>query len=232
MLALLTGVGREGQVGEVVARAFAERGAAVILVDRAGDAAEARARALASNGHTATAYGCDLTDPDDVAELATQVRRNHGDRLDTLVNMAGGFASTGTVAESAVDAWHRLLAINLTTTYLATRALLPLLRPARGAIVSFASEAALPGSRISGMAPYAVAKTGVVTLMQAVAQEERSNGVRANALAPAAIRTAANLDSMGADTRYVEREDIAAAVLWLCSEEARAITGQVVRLVG
>jgi NAD(P)-dependent dehydrogenase (short-subunit alcohol dehydrogenase family) len=80
------------------------------------------------------------------------------------------------------------------------------------------------------MAPYAAAKTGVAVLMQAVAQEERANGVRANALAPASIRTAANLQSMGGDTRYVEREDVAAAVVWLCSEQARAVTGQVVRL--
>jgi NAD(P)-dependent dehydrogenase (short-subunit alcohol dehydrogenase family) len=230
MLVLLTGVGREGQVGEVVARAFADRRATVLVVDRMADQAEARAQALTDAGYAASAFGCDLTNADDVDRLAARVRREHGDQLDALVNMAGGFASSGKVAESAVDVWHRMLSINLTTTYLATRAFLPLLRPARGAIVSFASEAAVPGSRIAGMAPYAAAKTGVVTLMQAVAQEERANGVRANAVAPSAIRTAANLESMGADTRYVEREDVAAAVVWLCSEDARAVTGQVIRL--
>jgi NAD(P)-dependent dehydrogenase (short-subunit alcohol dehydrogenase family) len=232
VLALLTGVGREGQVGEVVARAFAERAATVLVVDRLLKTAGARARALVEQGHRASAYGCDLTSADDVGELAAQVRREHGDRLDALVNMAGGFASTGTVAESEVDAWHRMLAINLTTAYLATRAFLPSLRAGGGAIVYFASEAALPGSRVAGIAPYAAAKTGVVTLMQAVAQEERKNGIRSNALAPAAIRTAANLQSMGRDQRYVEREDVAAAVVWLCSDAARAVTGQVIRLQG
>src|SRR5918992_362418 len=217
MLVLLTGVGREGQVGEVVARAFAERGATVLIVDRQ---------------YRASAYGCDLTDAGAVGELAQRVRRDHGDRLDALVNMAGGFASTGTVADGDVDAWHRMLAINLTTAYLSTRAFLPMVRGGRGAVVFFASEAALPGSRIAGTAAYAAAKTGVVTLMQAVAQEERANGVRANALAPAAIRTATNIESMGTDKRYVEREDVAAAVLWLCSEAARAVTGQVIRLQG
>ncbi|MDQ3995523.1 MAG: SDR family oxidoreductase, partial [Gemmatimonadota bacterium] len=192
--------------------------------------AEARARALVDQGHRTSAYGCDLTNADDVGELAARVRGDHGDRLDALVNMAGGFASSGTVAEGAVDVWHRMLAINLTTAYLSTRAFLPLVRAGRGAIVFFASEAALPGSRIAGTAPYAAAKTGVVALMQAVAQEERANGVRSNALAPGAIRTAANMASMGADKRYVEREDVASAVAWLCSEDARAVTGQVIRL--
>jgi NAD(P)-dependent dehydrogenase (short-subunit alcohol dehydrogenase family) len=230
VLTLLTGVGREGQVGEVVARAFAERGATVLLVDRQVAQAEARARVLADAGHRASAYGCDLTDAEQVGELATRVRGEHGDRLDALVNMAGGFASTGPVADGEIDAWNRMFAINLTTTYLATRALLPLLRTARGAIVSFASEAVLPGSRIAGMAAYTAAKTGVATLMQAVAQEERANGVRANAVAPGSIRTAANVESMGSDKRYVEREDVAATVLWLCSAEARAVTGQIIRL--
>jgi NAD(P)-dependent dehydrogenase (short-subunit alcohol dehydrogenase family) len=230
VLVLLTGVGREGQVGEVVARAFAERGATVLLVDRQAAQAEARARALIEQGHRASAYGCDLTNAEQVGELAARVRREHGERLDALVNMAGGFASSGTVADGDGEVWHRMFAINLTTAYLSTRAFLPLLRAGGGAIVYFASEAALPGSRIAGMAPYAAAKAGVVTLMQAVAQEERANGVRANALAPGAIRTAANLESMGTDKRYVEREDVAAAVVWLCSNAARAVNGQIFRL--
>jgi NAD(P)-dependent dehydrogenase (short-subunit alcohol dehydrogenase family) len=232
VLVVITGVGREGQVGELVARAFAERAATLVLVDRLAEHAEGRAGSLVQHGHRATAYGCDLTNGADVAALVTRVQRDHGDRVDALVNMAGGFASSGSVADGDVDAWQRLLAINLTTAYLSTRAFLPLLRAGNGAIVYFASEAALPGSRIAGMAAYAVAKAGVVTLMQAVAQEERANGVRANALAPGAIRTAANLESMGADKRYVEREDVAAAVVWLCSDDARAVTGQVIRLQG
>jgi NAD(P)-dependent dehydrogenase (short-subunit alcohol dehydrogenase family) len=66
--------------------------------------------------------------------------------------------------------------------------------------------------------------------MRAVAAEEAEHGVRANAVAPTAIRTADNLKAMGDTVRYVERDEIAAAVLWLCSEEAQAITSQVVQL--
>jgi 3-oxoacyl-[acyl-carrier protein] reductase len=229
-IVLLTGVGAEGQVGEVVARAFADIGASLVLVDRTREHVDARAAALSSHGHDARGYACDLTSPDDVAALAEQVKHNHGDELTALVHMAGGFAMSGPVAESVVDVWNRQVAINLTTAYLTARAFLPMLRAARGSIVFFASEAALPGKAGSNRAAYAVAKTGVATLMRSIAAEERANGVRANAVAPASIRTAANVSAMGADVRYIEREEVAAAVVFLCSEAASAITGELLPL--
>jgi NAD(P)-dependent dehydrogenase (short-subunit alcohol dehydrogenase family) len=82
------------------------------------------------------------------------------------------------------------------------------------------------------MSAYAVSKSGVIALMRAVAQEEARNGVRANAVAPTSIRTAANLESMGTDASYVDRSDVASTVLWLCSDEASAVTGQIVKLRG
>jgi NAD(P)-dependent dehydrogenase (short-subunit alcohol dehydrogenase family) len=96
-------------------------------------------------------------------------------------------------------------------------------------MVYFASTAALPGAGVAKMSAYAAAKGGVVTLMRAVAAEEKGNGVRANAIAPLAIRTAQNLASMGKGHQYVERETVAAWVLWL-STRAAGINGQVIRL--
>jgi len=227
---VLTGVGREGQVGEVVARAFAERGARVYLVDRTGDEARARSDALNAAGLRSAALSADLSDPAAVDALAARVRDATSGRVHALVHLAGGFAASGPVADSDPVAWTRQLTINLTTAYLTARAFLPLVRATKGAIVFFGSEAALPGARVSGIAAYAAAKGAVLTLMQAIAQEERDNGVRANALAPAAIRTAANLADMGADAAYVTREAVADVVVWLCSDAARAVTGQVVRV--
>lgn len=227
---LITGVGREGQVGEAVAAAFAARGDIVLLVDRTADHVEARARALRDAGHDAHGYACDLTDEAQVGDLAAHVTSHHGATLDALVNLAGGWMPGGTVADTALASWDRLFAINLRTALVTTRAFLPALREARGAIVCFASEAALPGADVGGMAAYAAAKQGVTTLVRAVAEEERNWGVRANAVAPASIRTRDNVAAMGADERYVEREDVAAAVLWLCSSAASAVTGQVIRL--
>ena len=227
---LLTGAGREGQVGEIVARTLAERGATLLLVDRGVDQARDRAAALTNAGHRAFSFGCDLADATAVADLADRVRREQGDRLGALVHVAGGFALSGPLADSDVDTWYRMITINLTTAFLVTRAFLPLLRAGQGSLVYFASEAALPGAKVGSIAAYAAAKSGVVTLMHAVAQQERSNGVRANALAPISIRTAANVQSMGENVRYVEREEVAAAVAYLCSDEASAVTGQLIAL--
>lgn len=227
---VLTGVGQEGQVGEAVARAFAERGARVFLVDRQDAVAQARADALLASGLRAAAIAADLTDVAAVASLAERVRDATAGRVHGVVHLAGGFAMSGPVADSDPDAWSRQFAINATTAYLTARAFLPLLRATKGSLVLFASEAALPGARVAGMAAYASAKSMVVTLMQAVAQEEREHGVRANAVAPAAIRTAANLAAMGPDAELVSRESVADVVLWLCSDGARAVSGQVVRV--
>jgi NAD(P)-dependent dehydrogenase (short-subunit alcohol dehydrogenase family) len=227
---LLTGVGGAGQVGEAVAKAFAGLGASLILVDRTRENVDARANELKANGANARAYACDLTNPDEVTALAGWVRDNVGEKVDGLVNMAGGFGMSGPVAESSLDVWNKQIAINLTTAFLVTRAFLPLLRSARGSVVFFASEAALPGSTGANMSGYAVAKAGVVTLMRAIAAEEATNGVRANAIAPTSIRTAANLAAMGADQHYIEREQVADTVVYLCSARASAITGALIPL--
>jgi NAD(P)-dependent dehydrogenase (short-subunit alcohol dehydrogenase family) len=227
---VLTGVGREGQVGEVVARAFAEHGARVAVVDVVKEEVEARASALRSTGHDVRPFTCDLTDAVQADALAREVAASLGGRVDALVNAAGGFAMSGPVAQSDPAAWPRMFAINLTTAYLATRAFLPALRRARGAVVYFASAAVLSGRKIDGIAAYAAAKSGVVALMRAVADEERDAGVRANALAPTSIRTAANVASMGHAVRYVERDQVADAVLFLCSDAATAISGQTIVL--
>ena len=227
-IVVLTGIGRSGQTGEVVARAAAAKGARLALVSRSLEDAEARRAELREAGFEARAFACDLADEAQVASLAGSVRSAYGERVDALINIAGGFAMSGPVAESDFTAWQRQITINLTTAYLATRAFLPSLRAARGSIVYFSSAATLPGAKVARMAAYAAAKSGVIELMRAVAQEEREHGVRANAVAPTAIRTATNVASMGEKPRYVEREDVAATVLWLCSDEARAVTGEVV----
>lgn len=221
---LLTGVGREGQVGEVVAHAFADLGASVLLVDRTAEHVEARAAAIVAGGKRAAAYACDLSDADAVSSLARRIHEEHGP-LQALIHMAGGFAMSGPVAESDVAVWTKQISINLTTAYITARAFLPLLRDGKGSIVFFASEAALPGSSVANKAAYSVAKGGVVTLMRAIAAEEKKNGVRANAIAPTSIRTAANVASMGEDAHYVEREQVADVVVYLCSPRASAITG-------
>lgn len=229
MLALITGVGSKGQVGEAVAEAFLRRGDSVLIVSRSPDEVAERASELSKLG-SVQGYPCDLSRPNEVGRLAGQIRSEHGDNLDALVNLAGGFGSTGPLAKSDPSAFARLFDINVKTAYLATRAFLPMLETARGSVVFFASEAALEGASTKGVAGYVAAKSAVLALMRSVADEGRRSGVRANALAPAAIRTATNEASMPAKTSYVEREQVADTVLYLCSPEASGVSGQVIRL--
>lgn len=227
---IITGVGRRGQVGEVVSAAFADKGANLVLVDRDNAAVNERAADIVRQGSKAHPFSCDLTNPDETGEVAAKVSDLAPSGVAAVVHMAGGYVDGTPVGDTDPDSWHKLVAINLTTAFIATRAFLPLVRRARGSMVYFAAAAALPGASVSKMAAYAAAKGGVVTLMRAVAAEERANGVRSNALAPQAIRTDTNRASMGEDHNYVERETIAAWVLWLCSIASGPISGQVIRL--
>ena len=228
--AVLAGVGRPGQVGEAVALAFVRAGARLVLIDRDLANASARASELEALGGQALALAGDLSDVASVDALAAAIGDVAPNGVHALVCLAGGFAMSGPVAESDPAVFHKMLAINLTTAYLTTRAMLPLLRRTRGSIVYFSSAAVLPGSTGARMAAYAAAKAGVAALMRAVADEEAANGVRANALAPTAIRTASNEQTMGSSTRFVEREQVADVTLYLCSDAAQAITGQLIRL--
>lgn len=225
---VLTGVGREGQVGEAVAQSFAEHGARVFLIDRDDTQVHARADALVGKGLRAAALSGDLTDASAVSALAERVRDATGGRLHALVHLAGGFAASGPIAESDPAVWTQQFAINATTAYLTARSFTPLLRTIKGSMVFFASEVVLPGGRVAQLSAYAAAKSAVVSLMRSVAQEERPHGVRANAVAPTTIRTAANLAAMSTDMPMVTRDAVADVVLWLCSESARAVSGQVI----
>jgi NAD(P)-dependent dehydrogenase (short-subunit alcohol dehydrogenase family) len=228
--ALITGVGRAGQVGQAVAGRLAADGFELVVVDRNLLVAEERASELVAAGAVVRALAADLSDVSSVDRLFEMASGVVNGSLDALVHAAGGFAMAGSVADMAVDDWDRQLSINLRTAYLTLRLALPMLRKAKGSAVLFSSESALDGAKVSGMSAYAVAKAGVRTLMLAAAQEERPNGVRVNALAPAAIRTVANAAAMPATSAFVEREEVAATVAWLCSDESRAVTGQMIRL--
>jgi NAD(P)-dependent dehydrogenase (short-subunit alcohol dehydrogenase family) len=234
-LVVITGVGREGQVGEAVAAAFAAQGATLALLDLDAAQVEARAATLRSSGASATGYAVDLTDFEATAALGVRIAADHATQrgVSALVCLAGGFALSGALDQTDAGHVHQQLSINLMTAFSATRAFLPGLRVGRGGVVYMGSVAAMPGGDSAGVAAYSAAKAGVLALMRSVAQSEAAHGVRANAVAPSAIRTAANLADMGDDgVRYVSREAVAETVLWLAGGGAAAefVTGQTVML--
>ena len=229
MTALVTGA--SGGIGSAIARSLASQGARLAL--SGSNSAKLRAfreELNADYGHDHVEITCDLSNATEVASLVDQVKVDHANRVRALVHMAGGFAMSGPVAESSIEIWNRMISINLTTAFLTTRAFLPLLRRTRGSIVLFSAQPALPGGIGPNMSAYTVAKTGVAALMRAIAAEERQRGVRANAVAPVAIRTAANVSEMGNDAHLIERESVADVVTFLCSDAARNITGELISI--
>ncbi len=233
-LIVITGVGRAGQVGEAIALGFAQRGATLALLDVQQAEVDARAAWLTAHGFTVSAHVANLSDLVSAEQAAAEVlaltRDRFGGMVHAVICVAGGFGMTGALDSSDPALWHRQFMINLDTAYGATRAFLPAVRDGHGAFVYFGSVASLPGGKPAGMAAYSSAKSAVLALMRAVASDEREHGVRANAVAPTQVRTAANINTMGADQAYVERESVADVVAFLASPLARNITGQVITL--
>jgi NAD(P)-dependent dehydrogenase (short-subunit alcohol dehydrogenase family) len=148
-----------------------------------------------------------------------------------LVNCAGGYAGGEKIGEVSAATFEEMITANLRTAFLMSGAVLPLMRGAkRGRIISIAALAALSPAPSRGA--YAIAKRGVVTLTETIAEEVKGSGITANAIAPGVILTPANCASIpSADTsRWVTPEEIAALVLFLCSEDARSVNGNVIKL--
>ena len=153
-------------------------------------------------------------------------------RIDALLNIAGGF-KWETLASSLMEGWHRLFLMNVQTAANASRAATPhLKRSAAGRIVNVGANGALKAS--AGMGPYAASKAGVHSLTESLAEELKADGVTVNAVLPSIIDTPANrADMPKADfAAWVAPADLAAVMLFLASEEARAVTGALIPVTG
>jgi NAD(P)-dependent dehydrogenase (short-subunit alcohol dehydrogenase family) len=226
-VALVTGVGRAGQIGLAVARGLGRAGARLVIVGRDGAALETHARTLAAEGIDARPAPGDLTDPAAAAAAVAVATTGFGG-LDGVAHLAGGLVNFGPIEDTAIAAFDAEIAANLKTAFVMSRAAVPALRArGGGAMVMFASLAALrPAARL---ASYSAAKAGVAGLTRALARELRDDRIRVNAIAPGMVRTAANVAQAGTDakTRWVELDQIVAAVRYLLSDDAAAVTGQV-----
>ena len=221
--------GAFGALGSVVAETAAKRGASLAALDYAPNAPAGLAERLGANA--LLVGGVDLTSLPSAEKAMAAVKAKFG-RLDALINVAGGF-QWETVADGKLDAWDRMFALNLKTALNASKAALPyLIESGAGRIVSVGAESALRAA--SGFGPYAASKSAVHRLTESLADELKLKGVTVNAVLPSIIDTAQNRRDMpNADfSRWVAPADLAAVILFLASEEAKAVTGALIPVSG
>ena len=226
-VALVTGVGRAGQIGNAVALAFGKAGAKIIACDLNAVGVAERVREFAAQGVDARPCAGDLTQRD-IAVMAVEMAIRHFGRLDIVVNVAGGLTTYGPIAELSVADFDREVAINLKTTVLVSQAAIEDLTRSQGCIVNFASIAYFEPQ--APMAVYSAAKAAVAGFTQSLALELRDRKVRVNAVAPGTVRTSDNVAAAGEDATYVELHDITDGVLSLASPESGSVTGHILRI--
>jgi NAD(P)-dependent dehydrogenase (short-subunit alcohol dehydrogenase family) len=241
--ALITGAG--SGIGRACAQMFAREGARVALAGRRLEPLNAVAKEITVAGGEAMAVPCDVSQRASVEAAVAAVAKGFG-RLDVVVNNAGALL-VATVAETSDEDWNRLLAVNLTGTFLVSRAALPELRKAGGgSIINIGSILGLVAMK--QRAAYAASKGGVTTLTKAMALDHAGEGIRVNCICPAIVETelVAQLFAKQRDPDALRRErasqiplgrmgrpeDVAYLALFLASEESAWLTGAALPLDG
>jgi NAD(P)-dependent dehydrogenase (short-subunit alcohol dehydrogenase family) len=242
-VALVTGAG--GGIGLAAASAFAEAGASVIVADRDVALIETAADGLRSAGHQALAVTCDVTDRGQVMAMVEQAVRTYG-RLDAAFNNAGINCDAAPMSETDDDEFDNILNVNLRGVWNCMKAeLRQMIGQGSGSIVNCSSIGGMRGSK--GRAAYSASKFGVIGLTRAAALDYADKGIRINAVCPGivgntpmAARVTKNYDPDIIKTfvaaepigRLGEPEEIAAAVLWLCSPAASFVIGHAMAIDG
>ncbi len=246
--AVITGGGRG--VGAAVATRLAKAGAAVLVASRTESQVQEVAARLRAEGHVVHAATCDVAAPASIERLASVAAERLG-RVDILVNNAG-VATAAVVHKTSLEEWDRMFATNATGAFLCLKAFLPgMLERRWGRVVNVASVAGLSADRYMGA--YAASKHALMGLTRSAAAESAEYGVTVNAVCPGYLATDMTKETiarivqktgrseaealeallqMTRQKRLIEPDEVAAAVEYLCTEEARGINGEALVIDG
>ncbi|MFC5553472.1 SDR family NAD(P)-dependent oxidoreductase, partial [Methylobacterium iners] len=222
-----------GGIGRAAAIAFAAEGARVAILDRTEDMMKDTAAAVTNLGAEVLAIGCDVSKPEQVEAAVSQVVERFG-RLDVAFNNAGVENKAAPLHEIELEEWDRILDVNLRGTFVCMKhELAQMVRQGGGVVVNTSSGAGIRG--VAGGASYAASKFAIIGMTKSAALDYATQNIRVNAVLPGNIETpmmdrftggdiqkAIDLEPVG---RLGKPEEIAEAVLWMCSDLGGFVTG-------
>jgi 3-oxoacyl-[acyl-carrier protein] reductase len=234
---LVTGSSRG--IGKEIAKAFAQEGATVMIIDVNAELAEETKNEFIGQGLKAESFCCDVTNLQNVQEIITKILDKYK-RVDILVNNAG-ITKDNLLLRMSENDWDAVINVNLRGTFVCTKSVTKAMMKARkGKIINIASIIGIRGN--AGQTNYAATKAGIIGFTKSIARELASRGITANAIAPGYIQTAmtAQLNDNVREELLKQiplgllgtAKDVAGACLFLASSEASYITGQTIVVDG
>lgn len=229
-VAIVTG-GNRG-IGRAIALAFAREGAKVAIVGRDRSRCDEVVAEIGKGGGLAIGIQADVSKESDVASMVQQTRDKF-QRIDILVNNAGVNLPQRPVAELSLEEWNWVIGVNLTGTFLCSRAVLPAMMQQRsGKIISMSSYGGKHGA--AGRSPYRSTKAAIIIFTECLAAEVKQYGIDVNVICPALVATDMLKEIMGsqAPPGVTPPEEIADLAVFLASDESKSITGTAIEAYG
>jgi len=228
-VAIITG--GTGGLGKSVLTVFLREGANVLSTYRKEEELAETKELIDQYREKALFVKADVTDADEIENVVSKAVEKFS-RVDVLVNIVGGFAQKS-FEETDEGMWDKMMTLNAKSAFLCSKAVIPhMVQNSYGRILNIGSRPALKGS--GKVSAYGASKAAVVNLTESLADECKKHNINVNAVIPGTIDTAANRESMpDADyAKWVDPEDIARVIAFLCSEDARSVNGAIVPVYG
>ena len=231
-VAIVTGA--TGALGRVVTRKLVQNEAKIVALYRTEKVLDELHRFLGDLGSNVTGFEGDATVSHSVQGLVKKAIDEHG-HVDILLNIVGGYSGGKILADTDEELWDRMMAVNLKSAFLCSKAVLPhMMERKYGKIVNISARTAVQRGSRARSGAYAVSKAGIVTLTEALAEETKEYGIQVNCILPSVIDTQANRKMLPkADfTKWVDPEEIAEVVLFLVSDASKPMSGASIPVYG